>query len=367
MPIVTVNGPVESEELGLTLAHEHIFCDTSGDFRSPPAHIASLLADMDVDLEERITLPSLGFLWREPQWSVSNQILENYEDAVEELRWARRVGVKAVIDPTPIGLGRMPDAQRRLGAELGLHVIAGTGYYRDKFHPPEVATMSVSEIEDVIHRELVEGMDGTDIRAGFIGELGTSGAQITPNERKVLVAAAHVQAATKVPIMVHTEGIRATVLSAIALLEAEGADIEKVHICHVNRARWWKDVVSTGATIGLDCFGSIFAIDSETRENPNDWDRIADLREIFDAGHGDKVFVSNDICMKMRLHKYGGWGYDHIQTNLYPFLRRAGFTDADLRLVFEENPRRFLDTPASDGDTATASADAALSEDQGVT
>lgn len=358
MPIVTVNGPVESEELGLTLAHEHIFCDTSGDFREPPAHIASLLADMDVDLEQRITLPSLGFLWREPQWSVSNQILENYEDAVEELRWARRVGVKAVIDPTPIGLGRMPEAQRRLGAELGLHVIAGTGYYRDKFHPPEVATMTVSEIEDVIHRELVEGMDGTDIRAGFIGELGTSGAQITPKERKVLVAAAHVQAATGVPIMVHTEGIRGTVLSAIALLEAEGADIEKVHICHVNRARWWKDVVSTGATIGLDCFGSIFAIDSETRENPNDWERIADLREIFDAGYGDKVFVSNDICMKMRLHKYGGWGYDHIQTNLYPFLLRAGFTDADLRLVFEENPRRFLDTPARDGDPAAASADA---------
>jgi phosphotriesterase-related protein len=49
--------------------------------------------------------------------------------------------------------------------------------------------------------------------------------------------------------------------------------------------------------------------------------------------------------MKMRLHKYGGWGYDHIQTNLYPFLHRAGFTQAELSLLFEENPRRFLDIP----------------------
>jgi phosphotriesterase-related protein len=48
--------------------------------------------------------------------------------------------------------------------------------------------------------------------------------------------------------------------------------------------------------------------------------------------------------MKMRLHKYGGWGYDHIQTNLYPFLFRAGFTEADLKLLFEENPKHFLDT-----------------------
>ena len=79
--------------------------------------------------------------------------------------------------------------------------------------------------------------------------------------------------------------------------------------------------------------------------NPTDQARIEDLREIFDSGHGDKVLVSNDICMKMRLHKYGGWGYDHIQTNLYPFLYRAGFTDAELSVLFEENPRRFLDTP----------------------
>lgn len=343
MTIVTVNGPIAADELGLTLAHEHIFCDTSGDFRAPPPHIESLLSDMGVDLEAEITLPGLGFLWREPQWSVSNQILDSYEDAVEELRWARRVGVTAVIDPTPIGLGRMPAAQRRLSAELGLHVVAGTGYYRDKFHPPEVATMTIEEIETVIRRELLEGMDGTEIRAGFIGELGTSGAQITDSERKVLIAAARVQHDTKAPIMVHTEGILDTVLAALALLESHGADLECVHICHVNRNPWWRDVVSQGASIGLDCFGSGFSIDSETRMNPTDDDRIADLRHILDAGYGDKVLVSNDICMKMRLHKYGGWGYDHIQTNLYPFMRAAGFTDAELRLVFEENPRRFLE------------------------
>jgi phosphotriesterase-related protein len=343
MTIMTVNGPIEGDQLGPTLAHEHIFCDTSGDFLEPPADIANLMADMNVDLEAEITLPSLGFLWREPQWSVSNQILESYDDAVAELRWARRAGTKSIIDPTCIGLGRMPEAQRRLSAELDMHIIAGTGYYRDKFHPPEVATMSIGEIEQVIHRELVEGMAGTDIRAGFIGELGTSGTQITPNEEKVLIAAASVQQATNVPIMVHTEGVRDTVLRALTLLERHGANIEMVHICHVNRAPWWKDVVTLGATIGLDCFGSSFQIDSVTKMNPNDQARIDDLRQIVDSGHGDKVFVSNDICMKMRLHKYGGWGYDHIQTNLYPYLQRSGFSDEELRLIFEENPRRFFE------------------------
>lgn len=340
-----MTGPIEADQLGPTLPHEHIFCDTSGDFRAPPPQIAALAEEMGVDLEDEITLQSLGFLRREPQWSVSNQILDSYDDAVAELAWARRAGVTAVIDPTPIGLGRNPEAQCRLSRELDMHVIAGTGYYRDKFHPPEVSRMTIAELEDVIHRELTEGMDGTDIRAGFIGELGTSGAQITPTEEKVLIAAAHVQNATKVPIMVHTEGVRDVVIAAIRLLERHGADVERIHICHVNRAPWWKDVVSLGATIGLDCFGSTFSIDSEVAMNPNDQARIDDLRQIFDAGHGDKVLVSNDICMKMRLHRYGGWGYDHIQTNLYPFLERAGFTAAELALLFEENPRRFLDTP----------------------
>ncbi|HET9894015.1 MAG TPA: hypothetical protein VFQ44_03705 [Streptosporangiaceae bacterium] len=343
MAIMTANGLIEADQLGPTLPHEHIFCDTSGDFREPPAPIASLIAAMGVDLEDDITLPSLGFLWREPQWSVSNQILKSYEDAVEELRWARRAGITAVIDPTPIGLGRKPEALRRLSVDLGMHFVAATGYYREKFHPPEVAAMTIADIENAIHRDLAEGMEGTDVCAGVIGELGTSGDQILPSEERVLIAAARVQRETGVPIMVHTEGIRETVLRALALLERNGAKLEKVHICHVNSARWWKDVVSRGATIGLDCFGSIFSIDSETAMNPTDQARIDDLREIFDSGHGDKVLVSNDICMKMRLHKYGGWGYDHIQTNLYPFLHRAGFTDADLSTLFEENPRRFFD------------------------
>jgi phosphotriesterase-related protein len=46
--------------------------------------------------------------------------------------------------------------------------------------------------------------------------------------------------------------------------------------------------------------------------------------------------------MKMRLHKYGGWGYDHIQTNLTPYMKKAGITDEELRMLLVENPKHFL-------------------------
>jgi phosphotriesterase-related protein len=302
------------------------------------------MRDLDVDLEAPITLKSLGILRREPQWSVSNQILDSYEDARSELALAKRLGIKAVLEPAAIGIGRLPLALRKLGRELDMHLITGTGYYRQAFHPPEVAGMSVAQVEERFLRELTLGMDDTDVRAGLIGELGTTGGAILPDEEKVLTAAGRVQRQTNVLVMVHTSGQRDVVLEAIRILTANGASPHKIHICHINEAPWWQEIVDTGATVGLDCFGSTFSVDSEIAMNPNDQTRIDQLRRIFDAGCGSKVLVSNDICMKMRLHKYGGWGYDHIQTNLTPHMKRAGFTDADFHLLFVENPRRLLDT-----------------------
>jgi phosphotriesterase-related protein len=343
MAIITVRGPIDGSDLGPTLPHEHIFVDFSGDYREPPPHIRSLTRQLGVDLEAPITLMSLGFLWREPMWSVSNQILDSYEDARAELEVARHAGIRAVVEPTAIGVGRMPRALRRLSEELDMHIVAGTGYYRQAFHPPGVAEMSVGQLEERMLHELTQGMDDTDVRAGLMGELGTTGSAILPAEERVLIAAGRVQRQTNALAMVHTEGRRDAVLEAIRILTANGADPGKVHICHVNEAPWWRDVVDRGGTVGLDCFGSTFSVDSEVVMCPTDQTRIDHLKAIFDAGHGDRVLASNDVCMKMRLHRYGGWGYDHIQTNLAPHMRRAGFTDADIDLLFVQNPRRLLD------------------------
>lgn len=344
MSIITVRGPIAASALGPTLPHEHIFCDTSPDYRPPPPHIQGLLDDMAVDLEAPITLRSLGFLRREPQWSVSNQVLDDYDEARDEWRWAVRAGIRGVIDCTPIGLGRKPELSRRLATELDLHIVGATGYYRQAFQPPEVADMSVVLLEQRFLREVTEGMDDTDIRAGLIGELGTSGDGIRPNEERVLLAAGRVQRQTNTPVYIHQEGRREVALRAIDLLVGEGADPARIHVCHINEQSWWQDVVDRGASVGLDCFGSTFSIDSEVRMNPTDQTRLDALKRIFDAGHGDRVLMSNDICMKSRLHAYGGWGYDHIQTNLVPFLRKDGFTDDDLERLFVHTPRWLLET-----------------------
>ena len=342
MPAITVTGLVPAEELGMISPHEHIFCDYSEDYREPTPEIKRLIADLGVDLEGPITLKSYGILMREPQWSIYNQILDSYEDAKEEMALLKRAGVKTVLDPTNIGVGRNPQFLRRLAQELEMNFITSTGYYRNNFHPPEVEEMTAEEIEEKMVREVLEGIEGTDIRAGMIGELGTTGGNIFPREEKVLIAGGRAQFMTHAPVMVHTEGRREVVMSALKILEENGANLEKVHICHVNGASWWRDVVETGATMGYDTFGSTFNIDSEVRLGANEQKDIDALLRIFDAGYGHKVLMGNDVCMKMRLHKYGGWGYDHILTNLVPHMKKAGFTPEHFHLLFEENPKQFL-------------------------
>jgi phosphotriesterase-related protein len=344
MPVITVTGEVSGKELGYTLAHEHVFADTSLDYREPPDWVKATLRDYDISLEHGVTLANFGLLMREPQWSVDNQILSSLKDAVEEFAIARKAGVRTVLDPTPIGLGRYPARLRDLSNAVGIYIITGTGYYRQKFHPPETATMSVDDIEERMLREITVGIEDTGVRAGVMGELGMTGGEILPIERRTLIAAGRVNRRTNVPIMVHAEGGLEIRLEAIRLLKENGANLEKVHLCHICEAPHWQELVETGVSIGLDQFGSTFNVDSETVMLPTDVTRIRALKRIIDAGYGHRVFIGNDICMKMRLHKYGGWGYDHIITNLTPYMHREGITDEQLHMVNVENPARFLDT-----------------------
>ncbi len=344
MAVITVNGEISAGELGPTIGHEHIFSDTSKDYVEPPERVKAFMREQGISLEEPVSLRSYGLLMREPMWSVYNQILSDYGDAQEELALLKKAGIRSVLDPTPIGLGRDPVGLRELSRTLGMHIVTGTGYYRNKFHPPETATMTVEDIEEKMTREITVGIDGTGVRAGVMGELGTTGDRIFPNELKVLIAAGRVNRATNVPIMVHTEGRREIVMEALRILKGNGANLEKVHICHVCGAAYWREIVDTGAHIGLDDFGSTFNVDSELVMLKTDTQRIQDLKRILDAGYGHKVLIGNDICMVMRLHKYGGWGYDHIQTNLVPYMHKAGITDEQLHMLQVENPARFLDT-----------------------
>ncbi len=174
--VVTVLGPIAPEELGVTDAHDHLF------LRSP-------------------ALPGQEF--------------DDPGRAIEEVGNAKRGGLQAIVEVTPIGLGRRPASMRAVAEQTGVHVVAATGYHRDAHYSPGhwVRQAAVEVLAQRIITDLTEGMHPYDwfseapfdsAHAGVI-KAGASYQHISPLEERRLVAAAIGQRQTGAAILVHTE------------------------------------------------------------------------------------------------------------------------------------------------------------------
>ena len=72
-------------------------------------------------------------------------------------------------------------------------------------------------------------------------------------------------------------------------------------------------------------------------------DPVALIKKIIDRGYVKQLLFSTDICLKSLLHSYGGWGYDHVITNILPVLRYMGITQEQIDEIMIHNPARWLD------------------------
>jgi len=75
---------------------------------------------------------------------------------------------------------------------------------------------------------------------------------------------------------------------------------------------------------------------------PIDRDRIRLIRRFADAGHGDQILVSHDICTKTRLRHWGGHGYGHILRNIAPLMRQLGVETGLIDRLLRDTPLRLL-------------------------
>ena len=153
MHIHTVLGELEPSALGRTLMHEHVFCDIY-----------------------RVT----GRL---------NELLNDEALAVEELAALRNAGGSALVEVTTPDLGRDPDALCRVAEKTELHIVMGTGWYRQPFYPTEIDRLPTNRLAEMMVEELLVGVDGSGIRAGIIGEIGIDLDYATAQEERVLRAA----------------------------------------------------------------------------------------------------------------------------------------------------------------------------------
>jgi len=343
MSIITVSGIVDESDLGVIAPHEHVFIDIRNQFSEFSEATKRALS------EQEVSINNLDILSRNPYALKDNLVLNDIKTAEEELLYFKIAGGRTIVDATSIGIGRDPEALRDIAVKLGLNIIAGSGYYTQDTHPKDMNQRKVEEIAREIINDIREGISGTDIKAGVIGEIGTS-EEIHPNEKKVLIASAKAQSETGVAIITHTYPWGKKGLEAINILEKNGANINKVSINHIDveiDIEYCKKIMDSGAYIEFDDFGKEYFIDKRYRGFAGgvfarDIERRDTIKKLIELAYIDKILLSCDICLKTLLHKYGGWGYDHILKNIIPMLKEKNITDDQISKLIKDNPKEFI-------------------------
>ena len=146
--VSTVRGPVEVADLGPTYMHEHIFVLTADVQQNYPGEWGSE--------DERIT------------------------DAVTKLGALAAQGVRTIVDPTVVGLGRnLPRIQRVAEQVPELNIIVATGlytydsvpfffYHRGPALNEALGTEVPDPMVDMFTGDITEGITGTGVRAGML-------------------------------------------------------------------------------------------------------------------------------------------------------------------------------------------------------
>jgi phosphotriesterase-related protein len=351
MTVTTITGLIDPDDLGPTLMHEHVFVDLTCNFVMPTGVVARRHVHKPVDLG------MLHLLKRRPfSVSLDNLILDDEQLAIEELRYFVLAGGRTIVDCTVPGIGRDPEPLRRVALATGAQIVLGTGFYVEMAHPNWVKDASVEQLAEAFVRDIRVGMDGTDIRAGIIGEIGISGVPksssdyarmgfITPTEEKVLRAAGAASAETGAAVTLHLDIRGESGEEAIDILEAEGASPARIvagHLDAVPNLDYHRRLADRGVFVEYDAFGREYYAEELGKTFGPDERRVGLMKQMIDAGHVNQLLVSSDICMKMDLRAYGGSGYDHILVDGPSLFDSVGITAAEIATILETNPRSVL-------------------------
>ncbi len=334
--VMTVLGPVPASELGITLMHEHLLNDCRCWWQRPKEPARMRLAC------EKVNAGILGELRMDPFVNLDNCALQDESLAAAELSQAVQLGCRTVVDPTCTGIGRNPLALRRIAREAGVNVVMGAGYYLEAAHPPDMAELSADAIADRIVREAHEGVGGTEVRIGVIGEIGVSG-DFTPAEQKSLRGAARAARRTGLPLMVHLPGWFRHGHRVLDTVEGEGADIRHTVLCHMNPSfddvAYQTSLARRGAFLEYDMIGMDYWYADQGVQCPSDEENARAIAGLIEAGFARRLLLSQDVFLKMMLTHYGGFGYGYILRHFVPRLGRHGIADDTIRTMLADNPR----------------------------
>jgi phosphotriesterase-related protein len=304
MPYIqTVLGPANVDDLGLILAHEHLFTD----LRTPDAPGQG---EGDPDDVVRVMKPYLDEAWA--------------------------AGATALIECTPPGVGQNARVMAALARNTQMALVMPTGLYRQQWIPRDKLEMSDAGLTDWMVSELTEGIQGTRFKAGFC-KMGVSNEGITRDESRNLRAAARAAIQTGVLIASHTSGPRAGqhALEQLDILESEGLECEQFNWVHAQHGdlRVHKQAAERGAYLGFDNL------------KPSDEERYVKLvLDALTAGLEEHILLSHDAGWYRPGEPDGGAsqvrGFTYLIEGFIPRLREEGVSEELITLMTATNPKR---------------------------
>lgn len=323
--IETVTGPIEADELGTTLIHEHLMTrDEAVHFQWPNA-------------------PTLG---GDPPAAVEPG--GEYRMAVEAANSAIELGVRSICDPTAMFIGRDAAFMARVAIETGLQVVACTGIYTYDHLPPFFISRSPDQIADMFVADIEEGIQGTEIKAAFI-KCAADEPGVTENVEKVHRAAARAHLRTGVPIMAHSRPASDTAPRQIEIFEEEGVDLSRVQIAHCGDspdADYIERLLQKGIYAGLDRYGIEMYLPFDQRQKAT--------LALLQRGYASQLFISADSCATIdwfppevaaQLAEAGmvkDWTIRIVADRVIPELREGGVSEAQFETMLVRNPVAWL-------------------------
>lgn len=300
--IMTVNGPIPSEKMGTFLIHEHILVDFIG-------------AD------------SIN----NNRWEKSKVI----ERAFPYLKQIKDLGCQTFVECTPAFLGRDPLLLKSLSDSTGLNIITNTGYYgarNNKFIPRFAFEETADQLAKRWTTEWEKGIDGTEIRPGFI-KIGVDNGNLSEMHQKLITAAAITHLKTGLVIASHT-GPAVPAFEQIELLKKQGVSPEAFIWVH---AQAEKDLLNHTKAAQL---GAWIGLDGLNENNLQDYMKM--INNLKDSNLLNKVLLSHDSGWYDPDKENGGEykGYTTLFEKLIPLLRDENYTEKEINQLLVFNPTK---------------------------
>ena len=343
--VQTVLGPVSPDQLGVTMMHEHLLADATVLYEEPAAASDKFMS------RQPITIETVNWLRYHYTNHMDNLQQGDVGVAIDEAMMFKGEGGGAIVDCSVTGMSPDPEGLARISMATGLHVVAATGFYIQPSHPATVSGMLEEDLAALMVKAITQGISGTPVKAGIIGEIGCSW-PLHPDERKVVAASARASRQTGVAISIHPGRDEAAPMEIMDVLKGAGASVDRIIIGHLERTIFdrvrLKELAETGCYLEYDLFGqdlSYYPIAPHIAR-PSDAQRIETIEWLISEGHIDQIVIAHDAGAKANLTKWGGHGYGHILRVVVPWMRRRGIEEWQVEAILANNPQRALSITA---------------------